>query len=527
MRSTCRLRYLGAIVLVFAAAQFLRAQTGSAPPRVTTSSGALEGLSSSAGGAAFLGVPYAAAPVGDLRWEPPQPPHAWAGTRKAVQFSAACPQLRAGWLPYPTWNEDCLYLNVWTPKLAADAGLPVIVFFHGGSNRAGYSQLNQLGPALSPLGVVVVSANYRLGPFGFLAHPALTAASAHHASGNYGILDQMQALRWVKENIARFGGDAGHITVMGQSAGAFDICLMMSSPLARGLFQQAILESGDCQGTLIEDIRTPIHLNGIRDTGEGAGERLAAELGVEDGAETLRKLRALPAETILEAWGRHREIPFDAVVDGWVIPEQPARVFALGKQAHIPVLVGSNADEATVFGPGPATVAEYWKYVRADSGAGAEDEFRIWPAASDAEVPGQYLKLQNSTFAFGAWSMARAMSRIGEPAYLYLFTWAESGKRARLGAFHGEELYFLDDSFPSDWVAAAEEKQFGENLRRYWTNFAKRGDPSGPGLPVWPRFDVRSNQVIELGARIGIAPVWSSVPALEKIMRPILESCGK
>jgi para-nitrobenzyl esterase len=168
--------------------------------------------------------------------------------------------------------------------------------------------------------VVVVTANYRLGPFGFFAHPALTAASPHHESGNYGILDQIQALRWVRENIARFGGDPGRITAMGQSAGAFDICLMMSSPLAQGLFQQAIMESGDCESTLIADIRTPIHLNGISGTGESAGENLAADLGIAGGPETLQKLRALPAETILETWNRHREIQFDAVVDGWFSP---------------------------------------------------------------------------------------------------------------------------------------------------------------------------------------------------------------
>jgi para-nitrobenzyl esterase len=531
MRSPCRRWCLCAIVFAFAAAHFLHAQTGSASPKVTIGAGLLEGLPSSAGGAAFLGIPYAAPPVGDLRWESPRPQQPWFGMRRAVQFSPACPQLPAGWLPYPIWSEDCLYLNVWTPKLSPDARLPVIVFFHGGSNRAGYSQLTPLGPALSPLGVVVVTANYRLGALGFFAHPALTAASPHRASGNYGILDQIQALRWVKENIAHFGGDPSRVTAMGQSSGAFDICLMMSSPLAQGLFRQAIMESGDCESTLIADIRTPIHWNGIGDSGESAGEHLAHALGIPDGIadglETLKKLRALPAKTILETWDHHRELQFDAVVDGWVIPEQPARVFAQGRQAHIPVLVGSNADEATVFGPGPATVSDYWKYLRADTGRWADEEFRTWPASTDAEVPGQYLKLQNATFAYGAWSMARAISRIGEPAYLYLFTWSDTGKRARLGAYHGEELNFLDNSFPSDWVPVTGEKKFGEDLRRYWTNFARDGDPDSPNLSPWPPFNIRSNQVLDLGPRARLAPARSNLRALQELMRPILENGGK
>jgi para-nitrobenzyl esterase len=512
-------------LLVLAGTCPVLAETGSIAPEARTSYGVLEGLRSGSG-TAFLGVPYAAPPVGDLRWQPPQPPRAWTGTRKAAQFSPACPQLSAGWLPYPVWSEDCLYLNVWTPKLSPRARLPVIVFFHGGSNRAGYSQLTPLGPALSRLGVVVVTPNYRLGPLGFFAHPALTAESSHHSSGNYGILDQIEALRWVRENIAHFGGDPNRITVMGQSAGAVDICLMMASPLARGLFQQAILESGDCESALIEDIRTPIPFNQIRGTGESNGERLAADLGITNGPGALRKLRSVPAKTILKTWSHDSAIRWDAIVDGWVIPEQPTRIFAEGRQAHIPVLVGSNADEATVFAPGPATTSDYRRYLRADTGASAEEEFRLWPASSNAEVPGQYLKLQNATFAYGAWSMARAMSRAGQPVYLYLLTWSDAGRRARLGACHGEELDFLSDSYPEDWVPVAGEKTFGEILRRYWTDFANSGQPGAPGLPPWPAYDSSSNQLLELGSDIQPGPAWTSLSALQKLMQPILGKEG-
>ncbi|HUB00177.1 MAG TPA: carboxylesterase family protein [Terracidiphilus sp.] len=527
LSSSRRSWLLWAAIIALAGRHLSCAQLRSNAPEVKVSTGILTGTRSLGGGAAFLGVPYAAPPVGDLRWEPPQSPRAWTGTRKAMTFAPACPQLPASWLPYPVWNEDCLYLNVWTPQLSPAAHLPVIVYFHGGSNRSGYSQLDRIGAPLSRWGVIVVTANYRLGPFGFFAHPALTAVSPHHSSGDYGILDQIQALHWVKQNIAAFGGDPGRVTVMGQSAGAFDVCLMMASPLARGLFQRAIMESGDCESTLIEDIRRPIHFNQIAGTGEDSGAKLAADLGVGLGSQAVEKLRHISASAILNAWRRDPELDFDAVVDGWVIPEQPATIFAESRQAQIPVLVGSNADEATVFGPGPSTLSSYWDFLRADTGPYAAQEFRLWPAQSNGEVAGQYLRLQSATFAFGAWSMARSMARIGEPAYLYLFTWADAGKRARLGACHGEELDFLSESFPHDWEFVSGQQAFGETLRRYWTNFAKTGDPGGVGVPGWPAYNPGSNRVQELGPRIQQGPVWPSLAGLQKLMQPILDKGGK
>jgi para-nitrobenzyl esterase len=353
--------------------------TDASTPKVRLETGILEGIQfgSTMDEVAFLGVPYAAPPVGQLRWKPPQPPQKWSGRRKATEFGAKCPQLPAGWLPTLAWNEDCLFLNVWTTRLSVSAKLPVIVFFHGGSNTAGYSQLNPLGPALSRLGVVVVSANYRLGPFGFFAHPALTAESEHHSSGNYGLLDQLQALHWVRQNISRFGGDPTKITVMGQSAGAVDICLLMASPLATGLFQRAIMESGDCQSTFNEDIRTPIPYNRISGTGEGAGERLANDLGVADSPDTLKRLRSIAADEILKAWSKDGHVHFDAIVDGWIVPEQPTKVFAEGKQMRVAVLVGSNADEATVFGHNDLkSVDQYKHYLLEDTGKYSDQEFQ-------------------------------------------------------------------------------------------------------------------------------------------------------
>jgi para-nitrobenzyl esterase len=517
--------WLMAIVIVVSGSAAYAQTAAALPPTVKLKSGNLVGTQSGAGRseAAFLGIPYAAPPVGELRWKPPQPVNKWKGTRQATQFGSACSQLPAKWFPDIGWNEDCLYLNVWTPQLSKSANLPVLVYFHGGSNTQGYSQMTPLGPSLAPHGLVVVSANYRLGPFGFLALPALTAESPHHSSGNYGLLDQLEALKWVRENIAQFGGDPRRVTVMGQSAGAVDICLLMASPLAAGLFQGAIMESGDCQSAYNEDIRRPIPYNGISTTGEQSGELLAADLGAANDACGLEKLRRIPADEILKAWKQDGRISFDAIVDGWVIPEQPAKIFTEGRQMLIPVLAGSNADEATVFGHGgPKTIDEYKKYLSEDTGKFSGEEFRAYPATSDADVGERYLQLQSDTFAYGAYSMAQAMTRAGQRAYLYYFTYAETGKRAHLGAYHGLELKFLSDSFPADWEHSGDDERLGEAIRRYWVQFAKTGNPNATGVPNWPPYDARSGQWLEIDRTIEVRPVKPQLQTLEKIMRQVL-----
>jgi para-nitrobenzyl esterase len=495
---------------------------------VTLEAGVLEGIhfGRMPDEVAFLGVPYAAPPVADLRWKPPRPAGHWTGIRDATRFAAVCPQPPAGWLPHLAGNEDCLYLNVWTAQKSSGARQPVIVYFHGGSNRVGYSQLNPLGPALAPLGVVFVSANYRLGALGFLAHPALSAESEHHSSGNYGLLDQLQALKWVRDNISRFGGDPGRITVMGQSAGAVDICLLMTSPMASGLFERAIMESGDCLSSFNKDIRRPIRYNSIVGTGEDAGRHLAKRLGVADDAAALGKLRGFSADEILKA-GESPAIAFDAIVDGWVVPEQPAKVFAEGRQMHIPVLVGSNANEATVFGPGPTTVDEYKKFLRGDTGEHWGEELRAYPVESDVDVPAQSVRLRSDAFAFGAYETVKAMRHAGQKTYLYYFTFTESGKRAALGAYHGEELMFLCDSFPADWQRGPDEDTLGQAMRTYWTRFATAGNPNISGLPEWSAFDLKDPQFFELGRRaMRPRPVLPQMDALNRIMHRIFADAG-
>jgi para-nitrobenzyl esterase len=292
------------------------------------------------------------------------------------------------------------------------------------------------------------------------------------------------------------------------------------------LFLQAIMESGDCQGVFNEDIRTSIHYNLISGTGEGMGERFVRDLGIADGPDALQKLRSVPAGRIMEVWSKdQQQVHFDAIVDGWVVPDQPATIFAEGKEVRVDVLAGSNADEATVFGHGgPKTIDQYKDYLRDDTGKYSDQEFRAYPAVSDADVAARYLQLQNDWFAYGAYSMARTMTHAGQKTYLYYFSYADTGKRAALGAHHGEELYFLGDSFPADWEHGRDDEKLGKIMRQYWTQFAKTGNPNAPGLPVWPAYDARTDQSFELGRTIGARPIAPQLRALENIMKQIVGS---
>ena len=256
---------------------------------------------------------------------------------------------------------------------------------------------------------------------------------------------------------------------------------------------------------------------------------MANDLGIANGPDTLEKLRSVSAEKILETWSKDRQLGFDAIVDGWVIPEQPAKIFAEGKQIHIPVLVGSNADEATVFNRNDLkTIDQYKEYLREDTGKFANQEFAAYPAASDDDVAAMYLQLQNDSFAYGAYSMARTMTDSGQKAYLYYFTYAEKGKRAHLGAYHGEELKFLSDSFPDDWEHNPEDEELGKTMRIYWTQFAKTGNPNSPDLAVWPAYDAHLDQCLELGRTVVTRPVAPRLHVLEHIMKQIFaETAGK
>jgi para-nitrobenzyl esterase len=491
-------RFVIAACLLILAGVLLTA-FGKNPPTANVEQGALEGsqLSFSPNAAAFLGIPFGAPPTGDLRWKPPQPPSHWTSVRQATNPAPACLQMRAS---FPI-SEDCLYLNVWTPNLDAKPGLPVMVWIHGGGNVMGRAEDTPFERVLPEMGVVFVSVHYRLGAFGFLAHPALTAESPHRSSGNYGVLDQIEALKWVNKNILQFGGDPNQVTVIGESAGAGDACLLMVSPLAAGLFQRAILESGDCQSIVNSDLKASIPFNSISGSAEANGLNLAKGLGIPDGPDALRQMRSVPGGQVLEEWDHDPHVHVAPDVDGWVIPEQPIEAFAHGKQARLPVIVGSNADEGTMFvGPsGPKTVAEYKAGLATDTGKYAAEEFLAYPVASDGEAHGAQVRLQTDYMGYGAYSFARSMARAGQRAYLYYFTYLTTGKLAPLGAFHGEELMLLSGGYWRGWASSPDDAKLGEIMRNYWVQFAKTGDPNIQGQPRWDAFDPEKNQALELG----------------------------
>ncbi|HTQ52915.1 MAG TPA: carboxylesterase family protein [Bryobacteraceae bacterium] len=518
------------LLLLLGAACAAMAQS---PPVVEVDSGRIAGarFGSRPDEVMFLGIPFAAPPTAELRWQPPHPVAPWTNVRPAVAFGAACPQpadseayyqavrteLARSIEPYFTFrtSEDCLYLNVWTANLPADhpAGpkRPVMVWIHGGGNVSGTGQYPPFGPALARQGVVLVSFNYRLGALGFLAHPALTAESPKRASGNYAILDQIAALAWVRRNIGRFGGDPANVTVFGESAGGVMVCYLMASPLARGLFQRGILESCTCSNYISPALRTPARYEGGSGAAEQIGLRLARRLHVPEGPHALAELRAKPVKEILDASARSPDLNFDAggTVDGWVLTEQPAAAFAQGRQAKVPVIVGSNSDEASVLGGvdlgGPPTLAHYRAYVRDRFGDQAGEVLRLYPAATDADVPAAYAALLTDyRYGNAAHAFAADTARAGQKAWLYYFSYPAKGQYAGFGAFHGLEINFVAGWLrPSRWgPTTAEDRKIIDLMTGYWTQFAKTGDPNGPGLPPWPAYDPGADQVLEIGRQV-------------------------
>lgn len=481
-------------------------------PRVTIDSGTLEGNPLGPHGAAFLGIPYASQPVGNLRWKSPQLPPKWSGIRDAKAYGPACPQTPSGWLPEMLGikkmktDEACLYLNVWTPDLTGKAKLPVFVWVHGGGNVEGSGEWPPLGATLARQGIVVVSLNYRLGAFGFFAYPALSAESRHHVSGNYGHLDQVAALRWVRRNIARFGGNPNQVTIGGQSSGALDVCNLMASPIASGLFQRAILESGVC----VDSVYPTLH------AAEANGALLVKDLGVQPGPRALAELRAIPAQKILETADGDQQVDLEPDIDGWFFPQQPAITFAHGQQAKVAVLDGSNEDEVSIFASPivggksnrPKTVAAYKNWLQQEFGNYANQVFAEYPAHSDAAVPEVFRKMfSDFDFGFGARLLAADTARIGQPAFLYHFTYVGAGEFAPLGAFHSEELMFLSKKYWTTWVHRPYDKTLSHAIIGYWVQFVKTGNPNGRGLPAWPAYRPRTDLAQQLGRRIGPEPL--------------------
>ena len=404
-------------------------------------------------------------------------------------------------------DEDCLSLNVWSTNVGQQRKLPVMVWIHGGANIGGVGSLPPFGPKLAANGVVFVSLNYRLGALGFLAHPALTAESPHRASGNYGILDLIAGLQWVQSNIAGFGGDVANVTVFGESAGGVMICYLMASPLSRGLVHRAILQSCTCQSYLSPELKRPIRYEFGRGSAEDAGAALADALAVT----SLKELRAKAAPEIVRASdGNSAVLNFlyaGGTIDGWVLREQPALTFAAGRQARIPVLTGSNADEGTpnAAAPGEPTVVNYRAWLTSRFDAHADDVFRTYPVAGDADVPRAYWNVTGDyQRGHAVRSLARDTVRAGERAYLYYFSYPPKGAYARegLGTFHGLDLSFMGGGYfrTSRWGEPdAKDWKLAEIMSAYWTQFAAAGDPNRADLPKWLPYDSTADIAFEIG----------------------------
>jgi para-nitrobenzyl esterase len=514
---------LGLFAGALFAPQTLIAKSRVAADPVKTASGAVSGVAvgEKSDVIAYKGVPFAAPPVGDLRWKPPQPVKPWDGVRACTEFGPACPQPntleRLYGLKLGKTSEDCLYLNIWAPAKAAAEKLPVMVWIHGGGYVTGSgSSAIYDGAALARRGVVLVTINYRLGPFGFFAHPLLSKESPHGSSGNYGLLDQIAALEWVQKNIAGFGGDPQRVTIFGESAGAGSVCYLMASPLAKGLFQRAISESGSAFG-LQRHLRESWY---GAEAAEATGERIVNEMNLPKGSDPLAVLRAKSPEAVLEEIKPSTEFFFGGagnrlapIVDGWVIPDEPAAIFAAGKQNAVPLLVGANGDEGTLFTlTSPIkTVEDYRAALKRGYGDRADEAFTLYPAEKPGDVRGAVSRIiGDATFVSGARMFAAHLARLNQPAFLYHFTRVRPGPASFLGAFHASEIPYIFDTFdglrgaPIPLTLEESDKRLTKIMGEQWTRFAATGDPNGPGLPEWPRYDPKTDRLLELNAEISV-----------------------
>jgi para-nitrobenzyl esterase len=426
----------------------------------------------------YRGVPFAAAPVGELRWQPPQPAPPWQGIRQATQIGNACPQPPFpanglyGTSPPPV-SEDCLNLNIWTPAKSADDRLPVMLWIHGGGFEHGSGgAIGYDGENLARKGVVVVTINYRLGILGFLALPELEAESPHHAAGNYALMDQIAALEWVQRNITRFGGDPARVTIFGESAGSVSVNILMASPLAQGLFSRAIGESGGS-----------FHPMPSLAEVEKAGLQFASKCGATQ--DVLKSLRAKSVDDLLRATAAD---DVQIIVDGWVLPQSVYTIFAEGKQNDVPIIVGNNASEGTIFPPpaGSVTAAEFASDAHRLYGAFAKQFLEAYPAgSSDQEATAAYFaSLRDGQFGWDMRIWARMATETGHRrAYRYYFSRVPPGRGERLGAFHGAELAYVFENFPYRISYQDADKQLGEVMSGYSANFARTGDPNAAPDP--------------------------------------------
>jgi len=442
---------------------------------------------------AYKGVPFAAPPVGDLRWKEPQPVVPWEGVKKCDAFSASPMQGKP--IPFGVYtpefliaekpiSEDCLYLNVWT-KAHKGEKRPVFVWIYGGGFGSGGTSVPIYdGEAMAKKGIIFVSVNYRVGIFGFFAHRDLTKESPNHASGNYGLLDQVAALKWIKKNIAAFGGDADNVTIDGQSAGSMSVNCLVASPVAKGLFNKAIAESGSLM------IDNPLFGATELAKAEQQGEKLAEKAH----AASIADLRRMPAADVMRLSGR-----FAPIVDGYVLPESVAKIFAAGKQNNVPVITGWNGDEGFVSTFKKKDV--FIQQIKDQYGAKADEYLKYFPAGTDEEATQSQMRLSRDlTFAASGYKWAGIQSEQGKaPVYVYNFNrkLPATPDFVKYGAFHtGEVAYIMDDLkfLNRPWEPA--DHQLATLMSAYWVNFITSGNPNGKGLPAWPKYNTTTSQAM-------------------------------
>jgi para-nitrobenzyl esterase len=490
------------VVTAFSLSAFCQIQT------VQVTGGTLEGVVKN-NVASFKGIPFAAPPIGELRWKPPQPVKPWSGVRKADDFGPAPMQdwraslLMGGWSPV---SEDCLYLNVWTPATNTDEKLPVMVWIYGGGFMIGMTSLPIYdGTKLAQKGVVLVSLGYRVGPFGFLAYPELSRESGK-GSGCYGLQDQVAGLRWVSDNIARFGGDPSRVTIFGESAGGTSVSLLTVVPSAKGLFQRAVAESGSAMAP---------GRRGSLAKAEQVGQKFLNQLGATD----LKSARALRAEEIQKATplslGMFRPVP-----DGDFLPGDPYELFESGQFNDTPILIGYNSDEGAWFVQLVFSGAEpegFEKQVRDIVGPAAESILQVYPHSTPTEVHKASRELlRDWAMGWSTCAWAKLQSRKGHhPAFVYYFDHRNTS--APEGAIHGAELAYVFRNLTA-WGGApspplVEDVALSDLMSSYWSNFARSGDPNGPGLPAWPPFDEKEMKTMVFDRAPGARPL----PNLEKL----------
>ena len=480
-----------------------------AADRVTISSGVLQGTVSDLDPEVrlYAGVPFAAPPVGKLRWQPPQPATSWEGVRNADKWAARCMQGPVyGELNSrdTAMSEDCLYLNVWVPAEPGTEKLPVYLWFYGGGFAAGSAAEHRYdGTYIASQGIVVVEPNYRLGPPGFFAHPELTAESPHKASGNYGLMDQVAALRWVRENIAAFGGDPDNITIGGESAGSLSVSALMASPLSRDQFHKSIGQSGAYFDAPASDFT----LESLADA-ERSGVRFAESFDVA----SIDELRAVPAEELVAATMKTNPLLFGPIVDGYVLPASVAAIFGEGQQSRVPLLAGWNEAElgmAIFFNPNKPTVASFAADMRKQFGEHTDAALSVYPATTDEQAIESAVAIASDVFmAYPTWKWVEEQVRANVPVYRYRFDriGPDPSGANRYGAVHAVEIEYAFNVLNrsrTDWEPA--DRKVARTMADYWANFIKTGDPNGEGLAEWPEFGA-NGQVMYLDADSAAGP---------------------